>query len=469
MAARRCRLRGIPSSRESVMPWHKLAAPFFVSALWLAGSGASGHAQTPAQWRASQVAAVDKAERIMHEADKRKGLLPRYEVMLRGAYAGDENPAFPVIFGQYLSWYQTYVGDYPNAEASFTIQETLQKGDHPSPVGDPAWHARPALEAIPELARGRRAVFFNEAHHIPLTRTLTVQLLARLRRDGFNYFAAETLYQSDTGLQARGYPIEGSGFYTNEPICAEMVRTALKLGFKVVAYESESEGSADAREANQARNLYERVFKHDPTARLVVDAGYAHIVEQGPYLGGSSMAEHLARISDIDPLTVEQTMLIPHRASDHDHPYYTAAMQQLRPKAPIVFLRDDDTPWALRDGYDVSVWFPPAHLRRGRPSWLDLGGLRHPYFVAGETTCNQHYPCLIEARYAEEDIDAIPADRLLLDPPTAYTRNDHVRPVQGATSSELYLRPGKYKLSVSDASGRVFSRRSITVADGASP
>ena len=61
-------------------------------------------------------------------------------------------------------------------------------------------------------------MFFNEAHNVPLTRTLTVELLARLRAEGFNYFAAETVYASDTDLQKRGYPTAKSGFYTMEPI-----------------------------------------------------------------------------------------------------------------------------------------------------------------------------------------------------------------------------------------------------------
>ena len=72
-----------------------------------------------------------------------------------------------------------------------------------------------------------------------------MQLLPQLRAEGFDYFAVETLYQTDTALAARGYPTADSGFYTAEPISAEMVRTALKLGFHVVGYEALSD--ADRR------------------------------------------------------------------------------------------------------------------------------------------------------------------------------------------------------------------------------
>ncbi|SHL60446.1 hypothetical protein [Rhodanobacter sp. OK091] len=438
--------------------------PALILALLLSLPGLPCHAQSAAQWQAAQIAASQKSEQIMQDANKRKSLLAQYQVM-RDAHAQNQDPAFHIIFGQYLSWYQTFIGDYPDAAASFSIRQVALPDDRPSPLDDPDDTAHPALEVIPELAKNYRAVFFNEAHNIPFTRTLTVQLLGKLRAEGFNYFAAETLYQTDTGLQARGYPIKGSGFYTEEPICAEMVRTALKLGFKVIAYEALSDATGDAREAEQARNIDRQVFKADPSARLVVDAGYAHIQESGVYLGGSSMAEHLHKLSGIDPLTVEQTMLFPHQSGDDDHPYYAAVMQKLQPKMPIVFTDKAGKPWSLREGYDVSVFFPPQQMRHGRPTWLTLGGLRTPYFVSGER-CRRSYPCLVEARYADEGDDAIPADLVALNPvlPNA-VEEERIRFHQGAPVSDLYLRPGKYRLTFSDQDAHVLFRQDITVRD----
>jgi len=418
---------------------------------------------SPEQWHAMQMRAADKADGIMRQANRRKSLLGRYEAMLAAASAGDANPAFQAIIVQYLSWYETFIGDYPNAAANFSIQELLQAGDRPSPLDGHA-QAKPAVEAVAALARDRQAVFFNEAHHLPLTRTLTIPLLAKLRAEGFDTFAAETLYASDDQLARRGYPVEGTGFYTQEPICAEMVRTALKLGYRVVAYEAEAESAGDARESRQARNLYTRVFKQHPQARLVLDAGYGHIQESGVYLGGRSMAEYFRQISGIDPLTVEQTVLIPHPDPAHDHPYYLPVMQKLAPDQPLVFLHKDGTPWALRAGYDVSVFFPPPVLRRGRPTWLALGGLRKPYAVRGEDLCRDEYPCLVEARYTDEGDDAIAADRLAFDPPPRYAKaDDALRPADGASVGELYLRPGKYRLLATDAQGHPLGRRIITV------
>jgi len=243
-----------------------------------------------------------------------------------------------------------------------------------------------------------------------------------------------------------------------------MVRTALKLGYRVVAYEAQDQVAGDARESEQARNLYERAFKSNPRARLVVDAGYGHIQESGAYLGGRSMGEYFRQLSGIDPLTIEQVVLIPHPDPTHDHPLYTAVMQQLAPTQPLLFISHDGTPWALREGYDVSVFFPPQVLRRGRPTWLALGGLRKPYAVSGETICRGTYPCLIEAHYAGEGDDAIAADRLALDPPAQFERDTSgLRPTGGLAASELYLRPGKYRLVASDADGRLLVRQNVTV------
>lgn len=420
-------------------------------------------AQTPAQWRAEQLKASRQSETIMKDADSHNGLLAQYLVM-RKAYLSGKGTAFHLIFGQYYSWYQTFIGDYPAAAASFSISQPPEPDDRPSPLSGDEYVARPAIDAIPELARNARAVFFNEAHNVVQTRSLTVPILARLRKEGFNYFAAETLYQTDIKkLRDRGYPVRASGFYTREPVCAEMVRTALKLGFKVVAYEALSDATGDAREREQAHNLYREVFAKDPKARLVVDAGYAHITESGKYVGGSSMAEHLHEIAGINPLTIEQTMLIPHPQSHDDHPYYTAVMDKLKPQQPIVFVDKSGHPWSLRSGYDVSVFLPVQHLVRGRPTWLTLGGLRQPYTIdAG--SCHQDFPCLVEARYAEESEDAIPADRLLLDPLLMNSESSHrFNAPKTDRIGNLYLRPGKYNLRYVDSEDHVISRQKITI------
>jgi hypothetical protein len=442
--------------------------PVLVLALMLpCAASAQEETLSPYQWQQAQKAAFDRSEHIYAEALKREGLLAQYKAM-RDAYRMDKDRAFRIVFGQYMSWYQSFVGDYPGAHDAYSIRQLAASDDAPSPLGA-GYTSRPALDAIAALAKGHQAVFFNEAHNVPLTRTLTVELLSRLRAEGFTHFAAETLYASDAGLAQRGYPIDRSGFYTMEPICAEMVRTALKLGFKVVAYESDKEGNGDVREYAQAKNLYERVFKADPQARLVVNAGYAHIQENGRYLGGRSMAQHFRKLSGIDPLTIEQTMLIKHPPGTEDHPYYGAIIAALRPGEPIIFENAAGKPWSLKAAaYDVSVIFPPEQIVDGRPTWLDLGGLRRAHSIDG-TACQGEFPCLIEARYAGEKDDAIPADRLVLDPVKgAESNEDRVIQRRPETHESLYLRPGSYRVSGVASDNRLLFRQDVTIPAGGS-
>lgn len=411
-----------------------------------------------------QRAAVEKSERIMATAQRRQGLLAQY-LYMRDAYTGTTAVPFRLIFNQYLSWFQTWVGDYADARTTFTIAQPADKGDSPSPF-EHGYTEAPAVDAIAALAQGRQAVFFNENHSNVLTRTLTVQMLARLRAQGFDHFAAETLYSTDKSLATRGYPTSATGFYTEEPVYAEMVRSALRLGYVVVAYEAESDAIGDAREREQARNLIRRVLDRRPDARIVVNAGYAHIQEAGRYFDGQSMAQHFTQMSGIDPLTIEQTFMTPHATARDDHPLYAAVIQRLQPQQPIVFRDAAGTAWSLRaDAYDVSVIFPAETLRRGRPAWLALGGERLPYPITS-ALCENQYPCLIEARYGSERDEAIPADRVVFDPANdARTTRDRLRTSADAElSSDLYLRPDRYRLTARSADNRVLGRRMVDVS-----
>lgn len=432
-------------------------------ALLTAGVAAAS-AQLPSVWREQQLEAMTQSDATMKRANTQHDLLAQYQVM-RHAYAADGQPAFRAIFGQYLSWYQTFLGDYKDAELSFSIQQKTLPDDRPSPLSQPGWHPVPALDYLPQLAKNCRVVFVNEAHNIALTRTLTVRLLKPLRAEGFSIFAVETLYPSDiVALNHRGYPTAASGFYMREPIYAEMVRTALRLGYKVVAYEADQFHTGDAREAQQAEHLLQ-ILKANPGAKMLVNAGYAHIQKTGEFLGAQSMAEHFIKDSGIDPLSIEQTILIPHQDKAMNHPDYDAIIAAVSSTQPIVFINKDGKPWSLRPGYDASVIFPPERFVYGRPTWAGLWGARVPYTVNG-SVCERHWPCLVSARYADEPAAAIPADRMVLDPVSLMTIDD-IKITNGDYSipiGQLYLRPDhQYRLTVTDEEGHRIGNTVIKV------
>ena len=135
-----------------------------------------------------------------------------------------------------------------------------------------------------------------------------------------------------------------------------------------------------------------------------------------------------------------------------------------------MFINKDDKPWSLRPGYDASVIFPQEHFAYDRPTWLELWGARVPVTVSGNL-CQKHWPCMVAARYADEGGDAIPADRIVLDP-VPLTTIDDVKITRGDYSTpigQLYLRPGNYVLTVSDERGQRIGNQSVKVASARVP
>ncbi|TCI12468.1 hypothetical protein EZM97_03725 [Dyella soli] len=312
------------------------------------------------------------------------------------------------------------------------------------------WQLADAADVVTRLAHGRRLVLINEAHHDAHTRELTLELLPRLRAEGFTHFAAEALTDDDPDLAQRGYPVNRTGSeYLHEPLYGQIIRRALQLGFIVVPYESEAP-SLSAREAEQARNLYRRVLRDNPGARLFVHGGYAHIDKAAGNLGGQvqPMAVVLKQLSGIDPLTVDQSRWrdIGDLAGDDAYTHLLSAYSPQRPS--VLVRRDTGAAWSsdpLR--HDVEVILPPAGNQR-RPRWLDLGGQRSTRPISSDL-CGRHLPCVVEARFSNESEDAIAADRY------TFLRPD--------ITASLYLWPGDYRLTAWSADGHVWTRRDFTV------
>ena len=359
------------------------------------------------------------------------------------------------MLAQLLATTQAELGAYDTAVQQFPFGVTALQGTPAAlPTAD-AFRAVDAADGIAELARTRRIVMINEAHHVAQTRLLTLQLLPRLRALGFTHFAAEGLDEHDRELGERGYPTGASGVYVREPLYAEIVRSALRLGFVVVPYESASANAdADTREQEQAQHLVERVFKPQPAARLFVQAGYAHVHKHQGYLfGADPMALHLERMTGLDVLSIDQTLFRPDLPG-REYADYRALLQRFSIRAPSLLLaRRGDAPWSLEpDFYDVSVVLPPAdHQVVGRPDWLALGGAREAVAIDLDVQ-PAHLPCVLEARYASESDKAIPADRVLIE--------------QRASQAVLFLRPGSYRISASDATAHVLFARTLHVDGG---
>lgn len=386
-----------------------------------------------------------------------------------------------VVALQLLSSAESELGLYNRAVLGFPLKVSA-----PTDITLPTttdWRAADAVNVIAKLAADRRIVLINEAHHDAHTRLLTLELLPRLRAIGFNYFAAEALLDTDPELEKRGYAVKTSGTeYLHEPLYGEIIREAIRLGFTIVPYDIEGNVSTQARDIGQADNLYRKVFAKDPDARLFIQAGYAHIDKAKGRLGNvEPMAMRLQTLVGATPLSIDQTQFLETGLDRSDD--YHQLIANFKPKTPAVLVnRANGKIWSARPKlYDVNVILPPAVSLRSfgdqdmlggeaiknvsdssrlslgalitlnpmlRPNWLTLGGTRRSVPISA-TLCRTRLPCVIEAQYANERNDAIAADR--------YTF------MKSNAISELYLRPGQYRLRAWGINGKTLSEHSITI------
>ncbi|MFK2931026.1 hypothetical protein ISP14_09500 [Dyella agri] len=431
----------------------------FLAAL-LVSASAAAQSFNPAELKLLQT--------IEHEPNT----LARYQYLAREIpkLSADDR----VLAMQFVSFSLDELGLYDQAVFSFPLRNQL-----PSNLTLPTqtdWKSANAVDVITSLAADRRIVMVNEAHHDTHTRVLTLELLPRLKAMGFNYFAAEALTDSDPGLAKRGYPTAKSGTeYLRDPVYGDIVRQAVRLGFIIVPYDNTLTGQA--RETGQAQALYEKVFAKDPHARLFVHAGYAHIDKVAGRLGDlRPMAMQLAALTGITPLSIDQTDFL-ETGVDPGDAYHQLAHEFPSSGAEVLLNRRTGLPWSDRPAaYDVNVIVPPSlsiqafgvykygfrndsmvgglpHVDDSnamqRADWLSLGGKRRAYPVDG-ALCRNSLPCVVDAYYADEPDDAIPADRYAF--------------MGTKEATLLYLRPGSYRLRAKNIDGTTVSEYTITVA-----
>jgi hypothetical protein len=334
-----------------------------------------------------------------------------------------------------------------------------------SPVD--AYRPRDAVEAIATAAAGRQVVKNNEEHRAPVHRALTLRLLPVLYAQGFRYFAAETLDEGDAGLNRRGYPTQKTGFYTADPVYADVIRTALKLGYKVVPYEHMKDcapradnpmSCQDERERGQAQNLVDRILKDDPRAKIFVHVGRSHNAKVNNEGQFAFMGWHFREMTGIDPFVIDQVRMSERHNPADEHPLYRYVTRKGWVKESTVFQSAAGELWTDdKDTADVRVFTPKAEYVGGRPTWLRMGGLRNPYRVAlpklrlraRRDKFDGLSPVLVQAFFAEEGGDAVPVDQVVFYP--------------GKAMSVLMLPAGVFRVRALNGAGTVLGGYNISI------
>lgn len=302
-----------------------------------------------------------------------------------------------------------------------------------------------------------RIVMINEAHHVPQTRLLTISLLKPLWDAGYHYLALEALNNNGSNPVASGFPDMNTGEYTKEPVMAELVREAMKLGYTLVPYEADDRdlSQANIRESTQARNLQKFLTAH-PDAKVLLHAGYSHTAKSDivRISGASTMATDLIDATRIRVLSIDQVALTPLSLSSTGVIEAQAQLaKSFNAHAPTVFInKTNGSAWTEHPGaYDASILLPVSPPQDIRPNWLSLDGLRQKVFTDANP-CGFHFPCLIQAYYSGDPDQAIPADQIAL-------------MVQSDTNTPLFLREGYYRLRyITEEDQKIIERQFIVKA-----
>jgi hypothetical protein len=368
---------------------------------------------------------------------------------------------------EYLAQLYNFAGDYP---AAYAMEEKFLAHLEPrikfrarnakeitsSPLEN--YSPRSAVNAIAEAADKHRIVIVNEEHRTPVHRALTNRLLSVLYQKGFRYLAVETLRADDAELNRRGYPTQKSGYYTPDPVFGDVIRQAIRIGFKMVAYEAEQRcpkpeefvACQNYREVTQAQNIYDRILKNDPQAKILIHAGRGHASKGKEEDGFAFMARHLWDISGIEPFSVDQENYSERKNPVDERPLYRfVTAKNLLLKEPTVFQSPEGRYFSDSDGYNLRVFTPRAQYAGGRPDWLRLGGTRRPSRVnlkklnlkirRGKLQSDE--PLLIQAFIRGESADAIPIDQIILYPKQSI--------------SVLMLPKGNFRIRTIDKKGKL--------------
>ena len=319
------------------------------------------------------------------------------------------------------SWHYSYIGKYQKAMDTYPDVDTRHGFDQISEEDSLhflTFTAANAIDYILKRAQKEQIIIINEAHHKPLHRVFTRQLLFGLYETGFNYFGLECLASNvidpqidwllmDSVLVDRGYPFQSyfTGTYTTEPQMGHLMRQGIKVGFQLFAYEKYKKGD---RELMQAQNI-KRILDKDPNARILIHCGWDHLLEDTIQTSGKLkwMAWHLKQLTGIDPFTINQDFLTEGKKGKESRLY-----NMINETESSVFLNEEgDAFYGPQNWkkFDILVYHPRSQYRNNRPDWLyNLEG--NQLFEIEKSQIKIDYPVIVKAYHPKERPEATPWD-----------------------------------------------------------
>lgn len=340
-------------------------------------------------------------------------------------YLYNNDPAMRNLFQQSMMTYQSFAGNYQ--QALIYADKAFRKRTDTSNYKISNYTCLNATDAIDKLTLDKQVVMINEAHHVPMHRAFLCNILPILKKNGFKYLAIEAVDYSDRNLNRRKYPIQSTGFYIAEPNFGELLRTALSFNFTIVPYDDTTTCDQNKytdknycytqRDYKQALTI-NSILKKDPKAKIVVYAGFDHILEMND-TSWIHMAQAFKQITGIDPFTIDQVTLSEKSMKQNENPYYRSFIdeQGKNIKAPFI-LTNKDSLWVSpnRVGYvDLQIFHPRTTYINNLPSWLvhNFEGKKRVIYIKPNYK-NKLLQVYNKYEYLNEGIKAVPLINIII-------------------------------------------------------
>jgi len=363
---------------------------------------------------------IDPLESISFDSQSNEEVINSLEYLLQDKEADEDDK---ITAKTMLNLLNT-----PNAKDLMTKAKSLQ-----------------AKNFIAEKSNDYHFTLINEAHWNSQHRSFTKSLLKPLWDYGYRYLALETLSHIDTLIHERGYPVTSTGYYTKDSNFGNLVREALRIGYKLIPYETQNNVDGTLRDRDQAMNIVTETLKKDTIGKVLIHAGYGHITEMGDS-NYEPMGYQLKKLISQDILTIDQESMTGYTDVSKQHHFYKEVVKKFGFKEPTVLLNTENKVIIeplYKTMIDIQVYHPKTKFIKSRPHWKFESKIKS---IPLSVELKKYKNHLIQAVKRGESIDAIPVDQFVIS-------NDKI----------LLLYSGKYDIRIINCSGELVVSTELVV------
>lgn len=321
---------------------------------------------------------------------------------------------------------------------------------------------RDARYYISEAAEDLDILIFNEYRHLPVHRSFTQSMLGRLYTKGYRYLAVDVVPFSNDSINEKRYvniQTEGDERYLADPLYADLVRRAIRLGYEILPMYVSSKDIPVGEQARAMVRSIHRAVRHDPEAKIIVHTHYPQAMKITPKSWDGTLYHYLQLISTKGVLSIDQANMSEHSQKVFENPYY----QLTDLETPSVFLNHTKKPFVepnKADLFDLQVFHARTRYTYNRPDWMQVNGVRKSYLIDFKRFGISNFPCLVQAFVANETGKyVVPIDQVEVEQGPYYSKSQ--RKMLNETS--LYLPGGRIRLVISSPHGRILHDDFITL------